>query len=264
MKKIFKYLGLLGVCLFSFYYTEQVALYVKNKNPLMQEINEKKDTLYVSSIDSVLIDDLYIIPGLNGKEVNVNKSFSNMKEYEMFNEEAIIFNQIVPNISLKDNKDRIIIRGNSSKNAVALIFESNNYLAKVLLEKKNTVNILITKESYDTNYEMINNATSEKTYNNIDKYLTKNKINNHLCYVKNSTPKYCKGKYLFKPSLILNHSNLSTHINKIESGEIMLIEDSVTLSELDLILNQISNKNLKILPLSTLIEENNDLTFWGT
>ncbi len=259
MKKIFKYLGLLGICLFSFYYTEQVALYVKNKNPLMREIKEKKDTLYVNSIDSVLIDDLYIIPGLNGKEVNVNKSFSNMKEYEMFNEEAIIFNQIIPSISLEDNKNRIIIRGNSNKNAVSLIFEANNYLANSLLEKKNTVNILITKESYDTNYEMINDATNEKIYNNIDKYLTKNKINKDLCYVKNSTPKYCKGKYLFKPSLTLNHSNLSKNINKIEAGEIILVEDSVTLSELELLIKQIENKNLKIVPLSNLIEETNKL-----
>lgn len=259
LKNIFKYLGLFGIALCSFYYTEQVALYVKNKNPLMQEIKEKKESLYVGSTDSVLIEDLYIIPGLNGKEVNVNKSFSNMKEYEMFSYDALIFNQIIPSVSLEKNKERIIIRGNSKKEEVSLIFESNNYLANTLLEKKYQVNILLNKETYDPNYEMINNATNEKTYSNIDKYLTKNKLNKNLCYVKTSPSKNCKNKYLFKPSLTINHSNLSTTLNKIEAGEIILVEDSVTLSELELLIKQIENKNLKIVPLSILIDETNEI-----
>ena len=57
-----KYLCIIFLCLLSFYYTEQIALYVKSKNPLVQTIESKKSELYVNSIDSTLIDELYIIP----------------------------------------------------------------------------------------------------------------------------------------------------------------------------------------------------------
>ena len=57
MKKI-KYLAIIFLSIISFYYTEQIALYVKSKNPLIQEIESNKDELYVNSINSELIDEL--------------------------------------------------------------------------------------------------------------------------------------------------------------------------------------------------------------
>ena len=70
IKKYFKYLGLFGLCMLSFYYTEKVALYVKNKNPVMKTLKEIQETKYVNYINSTIIDDIYIIPGLNGKEID--------------------------------------------------------------------------------------------------------------------------------------------------------------------------------------------------
>ena len=155
MRKYFKYIGLIGICLLSFYYTEKVALFVKNKNPIMQSINEVKDSKYVNYINSTLIDDLYIIPGISGKEVNVNSSFNNMQKNKVFNEELLIFNSIKPEISLEDNKDRIIIRGNGERNSVSLIFEEVNNLSKYMLDKEKRVDVLINEEKYDTSYELI-------------------------------------------------------------------------------------------------------------
>ena len=127
MKKI-KYLAVIFISIISFYYTEQIALYVKSKNPLIQEIESNKDNLYVNSINSELIDELYIIPGINGKEVNVNSSYLTMKELNTYNEDKIVYNQISPSISLSNNKDRIIIRGNSKKRQVSLIFDKESTL----------------------------------------------------------------------------------------------------------------------------------------
>ena len=109
IKKYFKYLGLFGLCMLSFYYTEKVALYVKNKNPIMKTLKEIQETKYVNYINSTIIDDIYIIPGLNGKEINLDKSFSNMHEINTYNEEYLVFNDIKPKVSLEDNKDKIII-----------------------------------------------------------------------------------------------------------------------------------------------------------
>ena len=250
-----KNIWIIALCILSFYYTEQIALYVKSKNPIMQEIESNKQDLYVDSTNSILIDELYIIPGINGKEVNVNSSFNTMKKLNVYNESQIVYDQIEPRISLKDNKERIIIRGNSKKRKVSLIFEKESKLTEYLITKEYKINILINKEQYSTKYEMINYSTNKTTYNNIDLYLTKNNLNKNLCYITNKS--LCKDKYIFQESLVINHSNISTNINKITSGEIILVKDTLTLNELDLLINKIKSQDLSIVPLSELISEIN-------
>lgn len=255
MQKYFKYLGIIGLCLLSFYYTNEIALYVKNKNPLLQSINEVKESKYVSSINSTLIDNLYIIPGLNGQEVNVNKSFLSMQKAKEYNDELLVYNIIKPTISLEDNKDKIIIRGNEKKNSVSLIFEEESDLTKYLIANGYQINLLITEEKYNLSYELINNSNTSNTYHNIDKYLNKKKVNKNLCYVKNNISKLCQDKYLFQESLVINHSNLSLNKNKIHSGEIILVQKTLSISELEILLNQIKYYDLNIVYLSELIKE---------
>lgn len=259
IKKYFRYLGIISLCLLSFYYTEKVALYVKSTNPLMKTLNEVKDTKYVSSTDSVIIDNTYIIPGLNGKEVNIDASFSNMHEYNLYIEENLVFNEIKPTISIEDNKDKIIINGNKSKQSVSLIFEDYSTLTEYMFQNGYNINVLINKEEYVHKYELINNSNQESTYNKIENYLTENNLNKEICYIKENDkiPSLCKNKYLVKPSLIISHSNISSSLNLISSGDIILIKDSISLTELEIITNQISYRNLKIIPLSNLISESN-------
>ena len=256
IKKYFKYLGLIGICILSFYYTEQVALYVKNKNPIMQSIQNVSESYYRESINCSIIEDIYIIPGLNGKEINLDKSFSNMHEINTYNEEYLVFNDIKPKVSLEDNKDKIIIRGNHNKNAVSLLFENTNSLSKHLLQNNFKVNLLIEQETYTKKYELINNSKDKNTYKKIDTYLSKNDINKKLCYTTNDTiPILCKDKYTFTHSLEINHSNLSYVKNTISSGDIILIKDSLSIPELEIIINQILYKDLNIIPISELLSE---------
>lgn len=250
IKKYFKYIGLLGICLLSFYYTERVALYVKNKNPIMQSIKNVSKSYSTESINCSIIEDTYIIPGYNGKYVNLDKSFYNMVTTE-YNEELLVFNQVKPNISLEDNKDKIIIRGNHNKQAVSLLFEDINSLSKYLSDNNYLVNVLIDKETYTDKYELINNSKQSDQYKRID-----NKLNNNLCYTSDETiPKLCKNKYVFTHSLIINHSNLSKQINTISSGDIILIQNTISIEELNFVINQINYKDLKIIPISKLISE---------
>lgn len=257
IKKYFKYIGLLAICLLSFYYTEQVALYVKNKNPIMQSIKEVKELKYVQSIDCSIIDDIYIIPGLNGKYINEDASFSNMVTTE-YNENLLVFNEIKPNISLEENKDKIIIKGNSNKNAVSFLFEDTNSLSKYMLQNDYKVDLLIEEETFTNKYELINNSKQQSMYKKIDSYLNKNDINKNLCYTANdSIPKLCKNKYVFTHSLVVNHSNLSSIKNTISSGDIIFIKDSLSIPELEILINQIKYKDLSIIPISELISERN-------
>ena len=64
----------------------------------MQSIKNVSSTKYVNSINCSIIEDIYIIPGYNGKEVNEEASFSNMKTTE-YNENLLVFNEVKPNIS---------------------------------------------------------------------------------------------------------------------------------------------------------------------
>lgn len=256
IKKIISSLLLLAVCLFSFYYTNKIALYVKNKNPLMQQIKSRYEDTYLMPVNSTIIDDTYIIPGLSGKKLNIDSTFFNMQKKGIYDEEKFVFTLIKPNISLEDNKDKIIIRGNKNNNAVSLIVESINPVSKYLKQNSYQVNLLVSEEVYDLYYELINDSNIEETYNNIDSFLDKHRANNYLCLVKNDkVPKLCQDKYLIKPSLTISHSNIFSIKNKISSGEIILIKDSVTLTDLVIILNEIKYHDLTIKPLSSLIKE---------
>lgn len=241
----------------SFFYTERVALYVKNKNPIMKEIREVKESKYQEAINCSIIEDTYIIPGLNGKYINEDASFYNMVTSN-YDENLLVFKELKPNISIEDHKDKIIIRGNHNKNAVSIIFESINSLSSHLIQNNFQVNLLIKEEINNAEYELINNAKSEFVYKKIDNYLKKQNLNNNLCYTNDDTiPKLCKDKYTFTHSVEVNHSNLSTVKNTISSGDIILIKESLTIPELEVLINQILYRDLSIIPISELISESN-------
>jgi len=257
IKKYFEYLGIIGICLLSFYYTEKVALYVRNKNPLMKTISSLSVDKNVHSIEAEIVDGKYIIPGLSGKEIDLGESYARMQENNTYDEDRLVFNEIKPEVSLEENKDKIIIKGNKEKKSVSLVFESVNDLTRYLHQNNYKINVLINKEEYDFNYELINNSNVEQTFTSIEKALNKVKKNKNLCMIKNEQiPDYCKGKYLFLPSITISHSNISSEKNNIESGDIVLIKDSISLAELNVILNQIKYQDLSIVPLSELILEN--------
>ena len=137
----------------SFYITDKSMIYIRSKNPIMQEIISKQDDYKVEAVNAI-INDNTIIPGINGKEVDVNKTFNKMDDLGYFNDLYIIYSYSAPNLSLNDNKDKIIIKGNEQKNMVALIIDHNtevsNYLDSVNIKYTNIVYLedKINKEQY--------------------------------------------------------------------------------------------------------------------
>ena len=114
MKKLYKPIGLIAIMLFSFYYTEKIAIIMQNKSPIMQTIKTIEDAYFVNA-SNASIKDNYIIPGIMGRMVNATKSFVNMKAFGIFNEYYLIFDDVKPEISLEDNKDKIIKEGKSKR-----------------------------------------------------------------------------------------------------------------------------------------------------
>ena len=74
MKNFYKYFGIVAIMLVSFYYTEKIALLMRQKDPIyetIEDVVDKSNTNFVNAI----IEDSTIIPGINGLAVNVDKSF---------------------------------------------------------------------------------------------------------------------------------------------------------------------------------------------
>ena len=256
MKKTLKYLGLAVIMVFSFYYTEQIALIVLNKNPLMQEIKDHQSDYEIKSVNAT-IEGEYIIPGLNGIEINLKDSFYKMHELNVFNKYFLVFNQVKPQISLEKNKDKIITNANSKLNKVSLILETQNYISTYLKENNLKASLLVTKNTYQKNnyFEVINNDL--KNFKELENTLNLNKENKNICVLNQELKSICKKyqNYLVEPKLILNSSNYIDIKKELKSGSIILISSKANLTDVKMLIKEINYKGLQIVPLSEIIKE---------
>ena len=93
----------------------------KSNNTLKQEIIDKAKQ-YEEAPENAYIDEVWKkIPGRNGKKVNIEKSYENMKKDGKFDEMKLIFDEIPPEISLTDLPPSPIYRGHPEKEMVALL-----------------------------------------------------------------------------------------------------------------------------------------------
>ena len=257
MKKYGKYILFSLLVLLSFYTTNKTANLVRNQDPILKEIRnislEKKEDF----VNAVIEDD-YIIPGMYGSVVDELKSLSKMKEQDVFNNLYLVSQPIKPDISLSDNLDKIIIKGNSKKQQVSFVIDENSSkkIKDYLVKNNIKASLLITKDNFskDSYFEQINNDL--KNYKELDKTLKKNKINTNICVLdnNNSNLKFCKSKkkYLVKPGMFLDNTNIIEIKTKLDSGSIIYIKDA---TYLDCLVEYIKSKDLKIVPLSQLISE---------
>lgn len=257
MKKYGKYILFSILVLLSFYTTNKTANLVRNQDPILKKIRnislEKKEDF----VNAVIEDD-YIIPGMYGSIIDELKSLAKMKEQDVFNNLYLVSQPIKPNISLSDNLDKIIIKGNSKKQQVSFVIDENSSkkIKDYLVKNNIKASLLITKDNFskDSYFEQINNDF--KNYKELDKTLKKNKINTNICVLdnNNSNLKFCKSKkkYLVKPGMFLDNANIIEIKTKLDSGSIIYIKDA---TYLDCLVEYIKSKDLKIVPLSQLISE---------
>ena len=144
MKRIIKFTGLLTLILFSFFYTDKVVEVIRENDKLMIELEQVSDNYKVNAINGIISGDT-IKPGINGKKVNIEKSYKQMKEKGIFDENLIKYDKIVPKINMSHNQNKYIIGGNKERNMVSIVFilDNKKYLKKVEdLSKQNHLIIL--------------------------------------------------------------------------------------------------------------------------
>ena len=148
LKRFYKTIGLFAIMVFSFYYTEKIAILMQNKSPIMQNINGVEERYRETPVNANVEGD-YIVPGVMGRMVNKTKSYVNMKAFGIFNEYYLIFDDVKPDISLDENKDKIIKNGNPSKKAIAFLLEDGNTeIQKYLEENKIVASLLVEENTY--------------------------------------------------------------------------------------------------------------------
>jgi len=279
MKKVFQMIGLISLTCFSFFVTEQTATVVSDMDEIMIEIKNKKDEYKLDSIDAI-IDNNTIIPGVSKREVNVNKSYKVMKTNGYFSDKLFVYDYEKPKISLTDNIDKYIIKGNPSKRMVSLMFriEKDEDIKDIL----NIINNYNVKATFFVNYNWFsnNNDLVEELINNnhivsplmedytssdfewMDMVLKKiNKQSVGFCYNVNenqSNLEECilKNNYTIKPIEISETTPLVDIKDKLESGTILSLKvNSQVKKELSTIIIHIKSKGYKLVNLKDNVLE---------
>ena len=128
MKKLIQIIGLISFIIFSFFYTDKVMQVVRDEDKIMIELKNIKEIEKIKTINAEITIDT-MIPGLNGKEINIEKSYKAMKSRGVFNRNDIVYDIVNPEVSMINNKYKYIIMGNNYNQMVSIIFllENNKY-----------------------------------------------------------------------------------------------------------------------------------------
>lgn len=252
MKKIFNFLFTIILLIFSFYYANIVRNFLKNKDPLMQEIKSNQDKYFKEPINAIITNKT-IIPGISGTKLNINASYQKLKKIKKFDSSSLVIDKVKPSISLTNNIDKYIINGNLNKKNISIIISTNN-LDIVKYYENTNINFIIDKYFLLDNLNYLNSIT-----NNIIIYqgnLIKNKRINY-CYETNiNNLNICSyyNLYTIVP-YIITHDYYYNVYNTLENGKIFMFYLNSNLDEFNILLKSISNLNYNLVNIDKLIEE---------
>ncbi len=279
MKKIFTVIGVLSLVCFSFYYTNLATEIIKNNDPIMKKIVKVSESYKKESINAVFSDNT-IIPGISGVKVDINNSYESMKKYGKFNEDLIVFEEIMPTVSVQNTFDKYIRRGNVTKTNVSIIIivDDPSYVENILdilnskevkvtfFVGKNIINEsmdlidIIIKSGHRVEYKSDEyNVDEVLKYNNLLKVKTNNNLK--FCYTDEenitilSNCNYKKMHTIF-PNIITTNFPYSDVKRNLDSGSILSFKSNQhTLRELKYIINYINQKGFTIVNLDQVISE---------
>lgn len=278
IKNFFKFTGLLVLVCVSFFYTEKAMVVIREQDPLMIEIMEKKDSYYKDAIPAS-IKNKDIIPGYRGIEVDINASYENMKKYGIYNEGMLKYKSVIPSTSIDNIFDKYIISGNKVKNSISLVFNvtSSDDISKIV-EILGANDVLATfffdKEYIESNKDFIKELYSlghdigHTSYLNpeeisyVNRLLSNNKVKSiDYCYAEDYDDDLlntCKtsSMHAVKPTII-NSNNMTISLKKeIDSGSILSIPINKNTNErLDHMIKTIKQKGYKLITISKHLTE---------
>ncbi|QPC48363.1 polysaccharide deacetylase family protein [Mangrovibacillus cuniculi] len=108
---------------------------VVSEDTLKNQIKERASSLLVEPKDARIDPVWKKVPGINGLKVDVESSYKKMKEVGEYKEELLVFEQVSPQVLLKDLKAAPIYIGHPDKEMVSLMINvawGNEYIPGLL------------------------------------------------------------------------------------------------------------------------------------
>lgn len=278
-KKIISFFLTLLLISFSFFYTNKIILEARENDPIMIMIKEEQSEFETKPIEAISNDN-YIIPGISGLSVDVGNSYNKMKSIGKYDRNLLVFEEVPPSNSIKDNYDNYIISGNKSIPKVSLVViveDVNNIegILKILNSKEVNATFFLDKKIFDESIELVKLISSfgndiellsdnysiyeVNKYNSILRLITKDKLS--YCYLNEKNDlvlKNCKESKLQSiiPSIITNLNIYGNVKNNLDNGSIISINNSTSVvRELKSTISYIYQKGKNIVLLNNLLIE---------
>ena len=97
MKKKIEYILMLILFALSLIYTNSATNIIKKEDPIMKSIMKNKNAYKIESVNAKIENDT-ITPGVNGCEVDINKSYQNMKKINEYTDKMLKYKDLIPEI----------------------------------------------------------------------------------------------------------------------------------------------------------------------
>ena len=270
MKRYFEYLIIILFFVISLIYTDNITNIAKESDPIMKKIRRVSNDLKIESVNAV-INDNSITPGINGYEVDINKSYENMKKINSYNDKMIKYKDVIPEITIHNIYDKYITGGNKLnrcvsivvyiKNNIKSINKINNIKLNVFVDSniiKNgnvevNYNIKMYNGGVNLNYDEISiewmNDVISDNYNSSNYCLNLYKNDNNLL-------ECARGKMHTINPLIVDKNIYNTKVN-ITNGSILYFNES-NIDKINEISNYLIKKGYNIVYLDELLSEENN------
>lgn len=279
IKKLIRVTLILLLSIFSFYYTNKSIELIREQDPIMKKIKSTDEKYNVQAVNAE-INENTIIPGITGKKINYQDSYTKMKQYGAYNEVLMTLKEVKPNISIDDYYDKYIISGNTTKRSVALVFkvEKTSPLEIINILINNNVKATFFIDGYylENNSKEISNIVSHEleilNYNGDYDEIYFSSSKDYLESLTNKKLKYCYSEYnkdevialcqklklhTIVPTIKINNSLLKEIKEQLSNSAIISIPISEnTKQELDTTIKYIKSRGYKLETLEELLNEN--------
>lgn len=273
MKKKIEYILMLILFALSLIYTNSATNIIKKEDPIMKSIMKNKNAYKIESVNAKIENDT-ITPGVNGCEVDINKSYQNMKKINEYTDKMLKYKDLIPEITISNVYNKYITNGNDTKREVSIIVNIDEKIDEVVTmanDNKIKINMFLDSEmlkngpikiektyihiyngGVNNNYDDITiewmNDIIEDNYNESKYCINKNKNDNNLMICARNK------MHTINPNLIVTHSNLYNIKSLITNGSIIYF-DKNNINNIKSISNYILSKGYKIVFLDELLNE---------
>lgn len=279
MEKYIYRISIIILSIFSFYYTNKMIDFLREKDPIMQEIKKTKDKYTINSKDAVIVDD-NIISGKKGKTIDYKESYSKMKKYGAYNETLTVLKEVTPKVSIENNYNKYIIGGNRENKSISLVFivnkdtninnilnilDNNNVPGTFFIDGtflENNIKLIKCIKKHELEILSYNNSYDENLFKTSIYYL-ENLTNKKakFCYTKNDNKellKLCSKNKLhtIKPIYHYNKNIYREIKNNLNNSIIISLEiNNYIEKELSTTIDYIKGKGYNLVTLNNLLKE---------